>query len=65
MKFDGITQKWILDEMQITGSWWQYYPIQNIILNSEIWWKTQFFDKTNLFITYRNKYIVTKYIYSS
>ena len=27
--------------------------------------KTQFFDKTTLFITYRNKYIVTKYIYSS
>jgi len=65
MKFDGITQKWILDEMQITGSWWHYYPIQNIILNSEIWWKTQFFDKTTLFITYQNKYIVTKYIYSS
>jgi len=26
MKF---TQKWILYEMQITGTWWRHYPIQN------------------------------------
>jgi len=36
-------------EMQINGSWWRHYPIQNIILNSEIWWKTQFFDKNDFF----------------
>jgi len=36
-------------EMQITGSWWRHYPIQNVILNSEIWWKTQFFDKNDFF----------------
>ena len=41
--------------MQITGSWWRHYPIQNIILNSEIWWKMQLFGtKTTLFITYQN-----------
>jgi len=44
-----LLEKWILYEMQITGSWWRHYPIQNIILKSEIWWKTQYFDKNDCF----------------